>query len=86
MTESRQYTSVGGTLAPGGYSISASEVILTQRTGCSLSLFALYSQSVSQSVSQLFPALTRNSVFSRTYRCVYDRMRSKQLVPKFWVK
>ena len=42
MTESRQYTSVGGTLAPGGYSISASEVILTQRTGCSLSLFALY--------------------------------------------
>ena len=29
-------------LAPGGYSIVASEVNLSQRTGCSLSLFALY--------------------------------------------
>jgi hypothetical protein len=29
-------------LAPGGYSIVASEVSLSQRTGCSLPLFALY--------------------------------------------
>ena len=29
-------------LAPGGYSIVASEVNLSQRTGCSLPLFALY--------------------------------------------
>ena len=31
-------------LAPGGYSIVASEVNLSQRTGCSLPLFALYCQ------------------------------------------
>ena len=29
-------------LAPGGYSIVASEVSLSQRTGCSLPLFALF--------------------------------------------